>query len=121
MFSPDTKSGMNGTARPAHTNGRCGATRYTNFCRGCSSPQEPRPSVLTGRAFRWLGCRYTSTSVDQAIVSEWSATRHYDRTSAPSGSCGSAKGCKVWIARNTGITISRQASGPLLQYGDDHQ
>jgi hypothetical protein len=28
---------------------------------------------------------------------------------------------KVRIARNTGITISRQASGPLLQYGDDHQ
>jgi len=39
----------------------------------------------------------------------------------PPDDVGRQTGCKVRFARNTGITISRQASGPLLQYGDDHQ
>ena len=42
MRLANIKSGMSGTARPAHTNGRCGAIRSTNFCRYCSSPQEPK-------------------------------------------------------------------------------
>src|SRR5579872_813106 len=53
MLLADTKSGMNGTARPARTNGRCGVIRSANFCRDCSCLQEPktiRPdgTVLSG-------------------------------------------------------------------------
>src|SRR6266852_297355 len=41
MLLPDTKSGTNGTARPARTNGRCGAIHSANFCRDCSNFQHP--------------------------------------------------------------------------------
>src|SRR5580704_14233462 len=62
MRLPSTKSDMSGTARPAYTNGGCGAIRSTNFCRYCSSPQKPKTIHSDGTVLS--GCSASDTLPD---------------------------------------------------------
>jgi hypothetical protein len=88
---------------------RLGYSRGAHFS-SSDRPAEAKFPTVRYLAAPWIGYRFKTSSLPVAGLdcTGW-------RVSSEMG------GSKVRIARNTEITISRQASGPLLQYGDDHQ